>query len=49
MGQHFYMARHLDQMASQLTGQNIHSQENHYNKHRDEFDAVAAAKKLFGY
>ena len=34
------MARHLDEMASQLTGQNIHSQENHYNKHRDEYDVL---------
>ena len=36
-------------MASQLTGQNIHSQENHYNKHRDEYDAITAAAAAARY
>jgi hypothetical protein len=40
------IARSLDEMASMLTGLTIRSQENHYNNHRDEFDAIAAAREL---
>ena len=43
------MARNLDQMATLITGFRIRSSENHYNNHRDEFDAVVAARKQFGY
>ena len=38
------MARNLDQMASLLTDLPIRSQENHYNKHRDEFDAITSCR-----
>ncbi len=43
------MARNLDQMASMLTGLPIRSQENHYNNHRDEYDAVVAVRKQFAF
>jgi hypothetical protein len=42
------MARNLDQMASMLTGLPIRSQENHYNKHRDEFDAITSCRSNGG-
>jgi hypothetical protein len=40
-------AKNLDEMASMVTGLAIRSSENHYyNRHRDEYDAAAAARKL---
>jgi hypothetical protein len=38
------MALRLDHMASLVTGVEIRSSENHYNHHRDEYDAINACR-----
>jgi hypothetical protein len=38
------MARNLDEMATLVTGLPFHAQENHYNNHRDEFDAITSCR-----
>jgi hypothetical protein len=38
------MALRLDRMASLVTGVEIRSSENHYNHHRDEYDAITSCR-----